>query len=168
MQANNWVRPRRADQIEPRPWLSEQAIEYFSNLLTKEMDVIEFGAGGSTLWLAERVKSVTSYENDADWIAVLRKNKPENVTLHFETFPTSGQRVDLIYIDGEPVAVRGEWLKMAPVMLKDGGIVVLDNANRPEYAEALAEFSQRAELLFESDKAPGTKYGLTRFYRLNA
>jgi predicted O-methyltransferase YrrM len=129
------------------------------------MEVIEFGAGGSTLWLAQRVKHVTSYENDADWLSVLKSKVPDNVTLHFESLPLEGQ-ADLLFLDGEPVELRGEWLRLAPSLLKPGGILVLDNCNRPEYEKELAEFAKTAiHIERVSDTSMGTRYTVTDFYR---
>ena len=160
-----WVQPSRPEEIQPFPWLSAEAKSYFESLLRPDMLVVEFGAGGSTLWLSERVKHVYSYENDPDWLAVLRKRKPENVTLFFESLPTGGERADLLFIDGEPVELRGEWLDLATTIVKDGGIVVLDNANRPEYAEHLARFTKHAKLLKRTARATGTMYAVTDFYQ---
>lgn len=161
-----WVQPSKPKEIKAEPWLCPRATEFFAGLLKKGMTVMEFGAGGSTLWLAERVRHVYSFENDPDWYSVLRRRKPENVTLSQESFPRDVPLVDLLFIDGEPVELRGEWLRMAKSLLVEGGIVVLDNANRPEYKDALAEFAKDA-ILFERvvDKALGTQYTVTEFYR---
>lgn len=162
----NWFSPSKPNDVKAEPWLSKRATELFESLLNHNMEVIEFGAGGSTLWLAERVKHVTSYENDSDWLAVLKGKAPENVTLRFESLPREGEQADLLFIDGEPVELRGEWLRLAPSLLKPGGILVLDNCNRPEYEKELAEFAETAILIERvADKSLGTRYTVTDFYR---
>lgn len=161
-----WVTPSKPEDVKHTPWLSKQATARFEGLLQKDMTVIEFGAGGSTLWLAERVGHVTSYENDPDWGAAIRKHMPANVTLYAESLPRMDKQYDLMFIDGEPVELRGEWLKLAPSLLKPGGILVLDNCNRPEYEKELAEFAETATLIERvADKSLGTRYTVTDFYQ---
>ena len=51
-----WFSPSRPNNVKPIPWLPPAAVNYLDQLLSPEMRVLEYGAGGSTLWLAERVK----------------------------------------------------------------------------------------------------------------
>ena len=60
------------------PWITFSAIKYLKNTLTKDMVVYEFGSGGSTLFLAKRVKQVYSVEHDKTWfltVSAAIKNK---------------------------------------------------------------------------------------------
>lgn len=163
----SWVSPSKPSDIIPRPWLSQSAIDFMASLLRKDMTVLEFGAGGSTLWFASKAAHVTSYENDPDWMAVLKKQKPDNVTLRFESLPLKDEPpADLVFIDGEPVALRGEWLRALPQLVKPGGLVVLDNANRMEYRIERNELELKATQLKRiNDTSLGTSYTVTEFYR---
>ena len=49
------------------PWNTPGAIYRLDELLTKDMTVLEFGAGGSTLFYSNRVKHVTSIESQKGW-----------------------------------------------------------------------------------------------------
>ncbi len=77
------------------------------------------------------------------------------------------RRYDLLFIDGEPVENRAAWLCGAFALVKPGGVVVLDNANRPEYQKERA-FTQANCKSFETvdGNSPGTKYLVTEFYTL--
>lgn len=158
----DWAKRRKPEQIEPKPWLAEDAIKYFQSLLTPDMVVVEFGGGGSTLWLSERVKEVYAVERNDEWVSVIEKKVKQNVTLC--TALSLMERADLLFIDGEPVQERGWWLDNARLYVKEGGIVVLDNANRPEYSGARAEFAKGAELL-HTVRTEGGSYFVTEFWK---
>ena len=143
MNQNGWHKRSTPQQIKPLPWLAVDAIAYFESLLNSEMVVLEHGGGGSTLWLASRVKEVITVENNSEWYDVIAKQAPSNVTLCID-FDTD-EKLDLMFVDGEPVQARGHWLDRAPKLVKSGGYVVIDNANRPEYAGARAQFAKHAE-----------------------
>ena len=68
-----------------RPLLCHRATQRIANLLHPSSRVIEFGAGASTLWLARRTRSLTSYETDKQWYeavaASLQRNNIENTDL---------------------------------------------------------------------------------------
>ncbi|MEM1370748.1 MAG: class I SAM-dependent methyltransferase [Pseudomonadota bacterium] len=49
------------------PWLPRQAVALLDTLLQPTDHVIEFGAGRSTLWFAQRVATVSAFETDANW-----------------------------------------------------------------------------------------------------
>jgi len=60
------------------PWITFSATKFLEHTLTKEMVVYEFGSGGSTLFLAKRVKQVYSVEHDKTWFLTVSdaiKNK---------------------------------------------------------------------------------------------
>ncbi|KKO18101.1 MAG: hypothetical protein BROFUL_03203 [Candidatus Brocadia fulgida] len=56
---------------DKRPWIVFTAIKYLDAILTKDMMVFEYGSGGSTLFFAERVKTVISVEHDKSWWKVV-------------------------------------------------------------------------------------------------
>ena len=144
---NDWWKPSRPDELTATPWLSPEATAYLESILTPNMDVIEHGSGGSTLFMAARVKRVMAIENNPAWLETVKAKAPDNVKF--------GGRLkksyDLLFIDGEPVTERCKWLTDAVTMVKPGGWIVLDNANRPEYKaerdalEAFADLVQRVD-----------------------
>lgn len=163
---NRWFAPSSPDLIVAKPWLSPEATEYFDKMLRANYDVMEYGGGGSTLWLARKVKSVVTYEPNELWYKKLGQVKPNNVTLRFSYLPPASAEVDILYIDGDPVIYRGLWLGASHAIVKPGGFVVLDNANRGEYKYALQEFATVAKLLHRTAASEGTDYTVTEFYQL--
>lgn len=173
---SEWFQPSAPAGIQTRPWLHPDAIAYMNTILRPEFDVMEFGAGGSTLWFAKRVHGVVSFETNVKWMeAVLRFRQPNVLLVHTGHYKgvvsERFEHVDLLFIDGEPVAERASWLMAAPHIVKDGGWIVLDNANRPEYAAEREELNKCAELVHrvdgnQHDKGVHTDYLVTEFWRL--
>ena len=122
----------------PVPWYTYCAAEYLGSLDWSGRVVFEYGCGQSTLWWAERAKSVTSVEHNADWRQTVSEAAPGNVTLLLETDEyvhalNGGGPYDVIVIDGMS-QTRNECAAVAPKHLTTGGIVVFDNSDR--YPEA--------------------------------
>ena len=59
----NLVRRRSAMEME-LPWFLYGAIDFLQEFLQREMEVFEFGSGGSTLFFARRCARVESVEED--------------------------------------------------------------------------------------------------------
>ena len=119
--------------------------------------------GASTLWLAKRVDRVVSVEHDLKWHNVLRpflknfanvdylliepdkqfdENFSSNKMLNtsFKAYVTAIEaytdKFDIIVIDGR---ARQACLQIAKRYLKESGMIILDNSNRPEYQTALKQ-----------------------------
>jgi len=163
-----WWNRSEATAIVPEPWLHIAVVDYLARLLSPGDTVIEHGSGGSTLWLAARVAKVISVEHDPDWYQVILPRLPQNVTLHLDItgdIPANLPRADLLLIDGEPIESRAQWILCAPALVRPGGIVVLDNANRPEYADERVSLTLKARQHITFDvNAHGTRHLYTVFY----
>lgn len=147
-----------------QPWIHPSAVSYLEYILRPEMTVCEFGGGGSTLWLAERVKEVYTYENNLDWYANINQFKPDNVTLRFAG-EWRGDVCNLLFLDGEPLEKRIQWINQAPFITTEW--IVIDNANRPEFELAREGLKEHAELIHTvNGNEAGTLYLLTEFWRV--
>lgn len=162
-----WWQPSKSNDIKPIPWLAPKVIQHLENLIQPDWEIIEHGSGGSTLWFAERCKSITSFEDNPDWQKRVKERAPQNVTIYNSTTTIELPYGDLLLIDGEPVEDRVQWIESAPDIVKLGGWIVLDNANRPEYAEERKHLQEIAESFetFDGNEA-GTLYLVTEFYRM--
>ena len=118
---------------KPLPWYTYPAIDFLSGVDFSGQSVLEFGAGQSTLWWAERAAHVFSVEQDAPWFEAVRKavKNKSNVEVHlrqeslkFAATPL-GRTFDVIVIDGGD---RFLCAQAALKMLQAGGVIVLDNA----------------------------------------
>ena len=75
---------------KPIPWVTYPFIDFIDGRLNESMDVFEFGAGNSSLYFANRVKSVTSIEHHPDWFKDISTNKEyqlDNLSMHLVEIP---------------------------------------------------------------------------------
>lgn len=64
----------------PSPWLSPSSIKFLKSYLTKDMVGFEFGSGISTLFIAPKVKHLTSIEHNNQWYSlIVEKLKSSNI-----------------------------------------------------------------------------------------
>lgn len=167
--ARAWIRSyidRRSPLELARPWLPFRAQAWLESTLRSDMNVFEFGSGGSTLFIGPRVRSLISVEHDAAWHAAVqealsarglsqctvllrppldapadpafRSGKPEYQGLSFESYVAAideqpEESLDLVMVDGR---VRLTCLRHALPKVRRGGLLVLDNSDRPEFADA--------------------------------
>lgn len=78
--AHLWLRsllPGHNPLDDELPWITFRAIQWLLSYLRPEMRVFEYGAGGSTLFLAKRVKELVSVEHDETfhWVVADRLAK---------------------------------------------------------------------------------------------
>jgi predicted O-methyltransferase YrrM len=164
-----WWQPSPSREIKPVPWLSPDVIQHLENLIQPDWEIIEHGSGGSTLWFAERCKSVMAFEGDPDWEQQVEKLVSPQKAAVVSGFPNPqiGPQYDLCLIDGEPVEDRARWIGAAPNLVRPGGWVVLDNANRPEYKAERKHLQEiAAEFQTFDGNEMGTLYLVTEFYHM--
>ncbi len=164
-----WYAPTAPENVKPYPWLSGHAVNYMESILQPDFEVIEHGSGGSTLWFAKRVRHVVAFENNPKWFEWVNWHAPSNVNLLLAAPKSlsSEKSFDLLLIDGDPVETRAWWLEFASQLVRPGGYLVLDNANRPEYAEAREKMrSVFTHLKTVDSNKGGTIHLVTEFYQL--
>ena len=159
----------------PIPWMNYAAISFLEKRLTPDLVVFEFGSGNSTRFFARLVRRVVSVECDAGWYAKVSAELPTNVQLilcspydrdrYLATLTSRPERFDVIIVDAED---REACLRVAPDRLTERGVIVLDDANRPAYQDAIAYLGERGfkELDLEGLKPGGLRaYRTSVFYR---
>ncbi len=122
---------------DPIPWFSYPALHFLESCLTKNMKIFEFGSGNSTLYFAKRCKSVVSFENKEEWVFRTKKltKNLENVEVFWRDGvsyfqPETEEKFDVVVVDG---LHRNECCESAVMLLREGGVIILDNAERAEY-----------------------------------
>jgi predicted O-methyltransferase YrrM len=144
-----WWRARRGRMPE-RPWIVPAAIGFLRRRIRSDWSMLELGAGRSTPWFARRAGTVLSFEDNEFWADQtrerLRELGLENIELRqlpvegFET-EVDGLRdafFDLVVVDflEAPAVTRVDVLKPAMKKVRAGGLLLLDDSDRPGYAEA--------------------------------
>lgn len=116
------------------PLLTSTFIDWFQTLDWTSKNLLEFGAGSSTIFFSKFFKSVTSYETNQNWFDKLIAQHPSNVTLlKVDTIIESLNRdsvenlhdFDVVLIDAsENRAKLTRWL----VKKNYKGIIFFDNS----------------------------------------
>ena len=132
------------------PWLTREAITHLSGTVRSGAKILEYGAGASTIWFAKRAFVVDSIEHDRAWFDLVRQAVEmeglPNVGLHhvpatndFEEYVQFGRQLgtqrggyDVVVVDGRR---RVRCMKAIAEFVTPGGLLVLDNAERPKYSE---------------------------------
>lgn len=127
----------------PIPWYTYPALEYVASLDFAEQSVLEFGSGASSLWWAQRARSVVSVEHDRRWLESTLPQAPANLELTLATDEDSyvgagsGRRFDVVVIDG---IHRAKCARTIGPRMADGALVILDNSDwHPKTAAWLRE-----------------------------
>lgn len=151
------------------PWWTFASMRLVERFLTlhPSAKVFEYGAGASTLWLAQRAAQVQFVEHDPDWMQVFQPYvadfpqiegrlivpQPNAVPqclsgrkgytgLDFQEYVSAitatADRYDLIIIDGR---ARIDCLHQALTRLNTPGLMVFDNAGRRRYRSALQKIA---------------------------
>jgi hypothetical protein len=152
----DYISSQKTDPISMElPWISFSAIHVLQKVLKADMNVFEYGSGGSTIFFARRCKSVVSVEDSQQWSArVLRAAADRglhNIQLLYRSTPLpniegdddfavsqyveaiDGYSPDVILIDGSD-----EWLSKAKRrtmcfghaerIIKPDGIIIVDDS----------------------------------------
>ena len=137
------------------PWINYSTIQFMHHIVSKDTKVLEFGTGGSSLFFLERKTNLISIEHEAKWINEVQKRASQKQLMiwshHLISSNKTNSRVplpedylyplksivdssiDLVVVDGRH---RVESIKRSMTKVKPGGCLILDNSDRPEYAEA--------------------------------
>lgn len=161
----------------PIPWITYPSLTFLDDRVKKNFVVFEYGSGNSTLWWAQRSSKVVSCEHDPEWYAQILPRIPQNVELNHVTLEYGGayadfirqytHMFDVIFIDGRD---RVGCVKNALGALKFDGVLILDNSDVADYAQAL-ELMQTAGFKRIDFVGPGpinvTSWRTSIFYRSN-
>ena len=152
-----------------QPWFSYDAIEFLKRNLRRDMDVFEWGAGGSTIFFAQRCHSVRSVESNEDWSTFLlnqfERYSISNASLiqvpedfvsvsEFETSSYCNAIVestyDVIIVDGvdvPPFQYRPLCFARAEKHVRPGGWIIVDDAWR--YQDLRSNNQAKSLTIFE-------------------
>jgi hypothetical protein len=144
-----WLRARRA-LVPERPWIVPAAIGWLRRRIRGDWSILELGSGRSTAWFARRAGQVLSFEDNEYWRlytwARLTEADLHNVDLRLvdveefskEVASLPDESFDLVVVDflESPAVTRIDVLRTALAKVRRGGDLLLDDSDRPGYAEA--------------------------------
>lgn len=163
------------------PWYVKESINFLETVLTKDMNGFEWGGGMSSIWIAKRIKHLTTVENVVNWIKRIRRAKKEfNVTnlnviqkeRNSKEYPNAinkfpDNHFDCIFVDAHQ---RVQCINNAIKKLKPGGYLILDDAYWVTLIEVLKKLKDWETNVFELNlehEYKGHKYSKmdTRIYK---
>jgi SAM-dependent methyltransferase len=144
-----WWRAKRRITSE-RPWIVPAAIGWLRRRIRSDWSILELGAGRSTIWFARRAGRVVSFEDNGFWVGHtrdrLKQLELENVDLRQLPVDRFAAEIgvlpvasfDLVVMDflESPEVTRIDVLAPAMKRVRPGGLLLLDDSDRPGYAEA--------------------------------
>jgi predicted O-methyltransferase YrrM len=144
-----WLRARRGWTPE-RPWIVPAAIGCLRRRIRDDWSILELGSGRSTAWLARRAGHVLSFEDNRFWHGRCRERLSAaglmNVDLRLrpvEEYPREVASLpdggfDLVVVDflESPSVTRVDCIRPARDKVRPGGFMLLDDSDRPGYAQA--------------------------------
>ena len=165
------------------PWWSYKSIKKIKPWLNRNLTVFEWGSGGSTIFLCNRVKNIVSVENDQNWTIkvnsalssinaqnakVIQKEinlKSAECFLECSYAKEISNKFDLIVIDGEDHfnseshwSARESCFDPSQQSIKKGGIIIVDDACR--YPSILNK--SKAKKILKLESIGPCRLGVTR------
>lgn len=141
-------------------FVSSKEKVFFEELLKPDFTVLEYGSGGSTILLQNKVKKLYSIEHQPSWYDKVKSLLNNNTELYlvqpnkhyiegghdgtyeeFQDYVNKGLEFgpyDLVFVDGR---ARVSCCRIIKAKLKKTGIVVIHDFERNEYKSVLNEFN---------------------------
>jgi predicted O-methyltransferase YrrM len=143
-----WLRAHRSGTPE-RPWIVPAAIGWLRRNIRRDWSILELGSGRSTVWFARRAGRVVSFEDNEFWLERTRERLTDEgldaevrlapvESLPGEVARFEDESFDLVVVDflESPRVTRIDALRPALAKVRPGGHLLLDDSDRPGYAEA--------------------------------
>jgi precorrin-6B methylase 2 len=138
------------------PWWPLNAIDAVERVVRKDMKAIEFGSGSSTIWLAQRVKSIVACEHNKTWVDVTNKRIANLGISNAEVRHKEGhdyfqiddnERFDFAVVDGE---YRWKCLEALSDKMIPGGYIYFDNSDSDKDEKHYQEFNLKGKRLAQA------------------
>ena len=146
------------------------AVREFIAARNGDVRVLEFGSGGSTMFLLRLGATVTTVEHHAGWADALQRKAEsrgiaKNLTLLRRDRPyhdvpadfPAGTKFDILLDDGRE---RLECLRYALNYVESDGLVLLDDSQRERYWPAFALLADKPCVTYESEARNTTIWSL--------
>ncbi|MFC3880902.1 hypothetical protein ACFOSV_11970 [Algoriphagus namhaensis] len=139
------------------PWIAHFAFKRLENLVFPEMNILEFGSGGSTLYFKDKVQSIYSIEHDEKWFGEIASQFEHfpNVKLNLIQ-PETGDDFDPTYSSVNGLFSEGKSFKAyahaADHLEKDSiDLLIIDGRARPQcLVNSIDKLKKGGILLFDN------------------
>jgi len=130
-------------QVADEPWWTPGAIklieDHLCNVPDPGADILEFGCGGSTVWLSRLCASLISVDHNQEWVDAVNQKIGDlepliDVYKRDRPYHTVCDKMkgdfDLVCVDGRD---RIQCVQASKALVRPGGILLLDNSEREKY-----------------------------------
>ncbi len=145
--------------------MADHEIKIIDDLISeyKPAKCLEWGSGGSTIYFPKRhacIKQWIAIEDLGRYPIFLNEHiDKEKVTMlwvpndewYTSVVEHNGKMFDFIFVDGVDEQ-RERCLEIAPLLLKDGGFILLHDSARRRYGKAIEKYENRSEKLCGGEK----------------
>lgn len=116
-----------------RPKYRKDYLNFFNSILNLNSEVLEFDSGGSSIYIAKRVRHLTTFERDEAWYKIVReeiaKEGITNISIHFDpdyadTFHCAKPCFDVAIVDNWVRSSIEKCIKTAMECLRPGGYLI--------------------------------------------
>lgn len=155
------------------PWLTYPAIAFLEELDLGEMNVLEFGGGGSTAYFSRRSKNVTTVELDGLYLDSLRMLNLDNLTFfqwpspspppasgEFFSYLNSLSKADASYETEENIQKVLNGASTLAELVRCADLILIDGGPRTLYAEITAKFARETAIVVIDNTDMRTLTGL--------
>lgn len=144
-----------------QPWLPVEAIDFLYTNLQKDFIGFEFGSGSSSFWFSKLTSKLYSIESDTHWSKMMMDIANQNIVENIEFRCVECKMLPIWDIDSENYGnyviyaddilecdfdfdyilvdgvARSLCIENSIRKLKPGGFLIIDNAERPAYWDAM-------------------------------
>lgn len=150
--------------IQNKPWMSEEETNLILSFINKNDIMLEYGCGGSTLFLPNYVDRYYSIESDQLWADLVKKNIPKNAKIY--TIPTTRPedqeqremtKWNQLYTTKTYFAYK-EYIETASLINRKITKVLIDGRARPQCARYIFDLLDEDAILFFHDWHPSRRW----------
>lgn len=131
------------------PWLTYPCINFLKEKVKSDMNILEIGAGWSTIFFGKKANAVLSFEDDIQWYDLLLKLISPNVELLLykemkdirKVLDDSKKKFDLAIFDGNDDRIQTSFTVLQ--YLSKECVIVIDDAERKEYLPIILELENK-------------------------
>ena len=116
----------------PIPWITYPCIDFLKERIIDKMNIFEYGAGGSSVWLSSIAGHVDSVEHSKDYYDLFVENKKNISNLNIYHVPLDSKYDDLSYEDlgFKRADVNNRYVNSIRKLNKKYDIVIVDGIFR--------------------------------------
>ncbi len=155
IKTNGWMKSfvtKKAVDInnQPIPWWTYPMVDFLRERLNTSIIIFEYGCGGSTKWLANKVGHITAVEDHKEWKEFVEKDILKNTTLIYQpideiesyskAIQVNDKKYNFIIVDGKE---RNLCVTHCLSNLSENGVILLDDSFRTEYTVSIELLKQK-------------------------